>query len=101
MTKQPYPHLQSFLGAWFHQDFDLTGDTIDEIVGAARVATTASEAGAVRAEIEGLLKAQGPAIEDEFARLLDLDIDPKGFAPTVRGFLEAIHGGLGEPAVGP
>lgn len=35
-----YPHLDSLIGGWFHQDFDLEGDTLEEVVAAYKKVTS-------------------------------------------------------------
>ena len=84
MTAASYPHLDAFLGGWFHQDFDLVGDTLEEIVAAYRESAGVDEAEAVRSDIAAFLLDSAGAVEDDLGRVFVLDIDPLGFAPSAR-----------------
>ncbi|GGH07014.1 contact-dependent growth inhibition system immunity protein [Silvibacterium dinghuense] len=55
-----YPHLDALLGGYFHQDFDLFGDTLAEILATYREDTSAEERAATRADIERFLGTYGP-----------------------------------------
>jgi CdiI immunity protein len=90
-AKSPHPHLADFLGAWFHQDFDLVGETIEEVVDAyARTADIAARH-ALAADVESFL-GEGDArdLDVRFMRDFDPDIDPTGLAVDTRDFLERI-----------
>ena len=96
--KRQYEHLASFLRSWFHQDFDISGNTVEEIVSAFKKISRRAEVNNVRLDIKNFLEDCGNALDYEFDKTFDLDIDPTGFSPTVKDFLETIHESLGEPA---
>ena len=87
---EPYRHLAAFLHAWFHQDFDLAGNTVEEIVTVYKLSATRADMEAIIAEIAAFLASPLPNRAVQFEQLFDLDIDPLGFAPSVEEFLGAI-----------
>ena len=84
-----YPQLETLLGGWFHQDFDINGDTLDEIIAAYRGVTPVDQQRSLAAEIERFLKEAGD-VDSEFQRRFKPDVSPTGFAPTTRQFLTTI-----------
>lgn len=87
---EPYRHLTAFLQSCFHQDFDLVGDTVEEIVIATKQTATRDDMEAIVAEIAAFLASPLPNRAVQFEQLFDLDIDPLGFAPSVEEFFGAI-----------
>ena len=45
MSADAYPALADLIGAWFHQDFDLEGETISDVIAAFRAVASAAELG--------------------------------------------------------
>jgi len=84
-----YPQLETLIGGWFHQDFDINGDTLEQIVAAYRSVTPLDQQLALATEI-GRFLDQTDDVEGEFQRRFKPDISPTGFAPTTRQFLETI-----------
>jgi hypothetical protein len=95
---RPYPHLASFLGGWFHQDFDLVGSTLEEVVAEFKRSAAPGESEVICRDIDQFLKDHGAAAGEGFAGVFDIGVDPLGFAPTVQAFLLTIREQLGEPA---
>jgi CdiI immunity protein len=93
--KQPYDHLASFLASWFHQDFDIAGNSVEEIVGAFKKTASTKQISEIRADIDRFLADHGDAAEAAFERNFDLDVEPTGFAPSAVLFLRAIDTSLG------
>ena len=93
--KNRYEHLASFLGAWFHQDFDLAGSTIEEIVNAYLASARKDDIENVRRDIQAFLKDHPNDASEKFTDTFDLDVDPAGFAPSGESFLQAICKALG------
>jgi hypothetical protein len=89
-----YKHLASFLAGWFHQDFDLVGESIEEIVAAYKKSASLGSIMNVRSDIDRLLNRLGDSIEIEFDKLFVLEIEPTGFSPTVESFLRTIYQNL-------
>ena len=90
-----YEHLASFLGAWFHQDFDLAGSTIEEIVNAYLASASKDDIKHVRRDIQDFLNDHPNDASEKRIATFDLDVDPAGFAPSGELFLQAIDKALG------
>ncbi len=86
-----YEHLASFLGAWFHQDFDVAGSTIEQIVDAYLASASKDDIENVRRDIQDFLKDHPHDTSEKLEEAFDLDVDPAGFAPSGELFLQAIH----------
>jgi hypothetical protein len=91
-----YPEIETLMGGWFHQDFDINGDTLDEIVAAYRAVTPLDQQRALAAEV-GRYLAEESDVERDFEPRFHPDVSPTGFAPTTREFLERIASLVGEP----
>ena len=90
MQPVSYPHLQAFLSGWFHQDFDIVGDSIEAIAIEFKRVSSASDTRAVAADIREFLSASERQVDDRFTQEFDVDIDPTAFAPNVKAFLTNI-----------
>ncbi len=84
-----YPQLETLMGGWFHQDFDVNGDTLDEIIAAYRRVTPVDQQRSLATEIERFL-GEARDVDSEFQRRFNPDVSPTGFAPTTRQFLTSI-----------
>lgn len=84
-----YPEIETLLGGWFNQDFDLNGDTIDEIVTAYRKVTPLPQQRALVNEIGQFLAANND-IDAAFVEEFKPDISATAFASTTRDFLQEI-----------
>jgi len=90
MVENSYPHLAELIGGWFHQDFDIEGETIEEIIGAFNRSSTPQQRLAVSADITEFLRANDARLDADFIRIFNPDIEPTGFAASTRAFLEEI-----------
>jgi hypothetical protein len=84
-----YPEMESLIGGWFHQDFDINGESLDEIVAAYRAVTPQDQQRALAAELRRYL-AEESDVERDFEQRFRPDVSPTGFTPTTREFLEKI-----------
>ena len=89
-SESNYPELSALLSGWFHQDFDIEGDTVEEIIGAFNSSSTQEGRQSLITEISRFLEISDERIDAEFIRIFNPDILPTGFAPTTRAFLEEI-----------
>ena len=92
--QQFFPELAAFMGGYFHQDFDINGDTLEEVVA---VFIADSDAGLCRlliGDIDGFLATGEVGMEERFQDYFRPDIIPTGFRPTTQAFLLAIRGEL-------
>ncbi|PZN71410.1 MAG: hypothetical protein DM484_26425 [Candidatus Methylumidiphilus alinenensis] len=90
MQSTKYPHLQSFLSGWFHQDFDIVGNSIEAIVDEFKQVSPAADAHAVAKDIRVFISTFEGQVDNEFGRDFEIDVDPREFAPSVEAFLEQI-----------
>jgi hypothetical protein len=91
---QPYPLLNQLIGGWFHQDFDVEGETIEDVVAAYKAATSPEEVRGVKAEIRRFVEQAGDNIDDRFEMLFHHDSNPPGWGLTTRAWLDRIHDAL-------
>jgi hypothetical protein len=84
-----YSQLETLIGGWFHQDFDINGETLEQIIAAYRAVTPVDQQRALATEIEQFLSGTDD-VELEFQRRFKPDVSPTGFAPTTRRFLTTI-----------
>lgn len=102
-----YPHLAGLLAGWFHQDFDVAGSTLDEVVAAYRATADAAERLAVRDDIQRFILQHasstsdptlGSSLGSSLGSALDatfqLEVDPLGFADSAQDFLQRIDRAL-------
>jgi hypothetical protein len=87
MTK--YPELADLMSGWFHQDYALEGDTVEEVVGAYLRAASLTERQALIDDIDRFLR-DATDVERDFEDTFQPEVIPTGFAPTTREFLERI-----------
>ncbi len=92
--QQQLPELASFMGGWFHQDFDIHGDSLEEVVAAFKAESDAAHVEPLVADIDAFLASGDAGMEDRFRDLFRPDIIPTSFRPTTRQFLEAIRDAL-------
>jgi hypothetical protein len=89
-----FPELASFMSGWFHQDFDIHGDTLEAVVAAFRAESGVEPVAPLVADIDAFLATGDDGMEERFQDWFRPDIIPSGFRPTTREFLEAIRGEL-------
>jgi ABC-type multidrug transport system fused ATPase/permease subunit len=71
-----FPELDRLFGAYFNQDFELWGDTIEEVVAAYKEGASRQRCAALRAEIEIFIEAHPSDLDSVFATRYGLDFDP-------------------------
>ena len=83
--------MREFLAGWFHQDFDIEGATVEEVVAAYCRVAPRGERQELQTDIEVFLN-EGPGSVD--ARLdteFELDIIPSALAADGEDFLRTIQ----------
>src|SRR5436309_645897 len=87
-----YPYLDALVGGWFHQDFDLDGDTLEDLIDAYKKGTPPDDLGGARADIKRFLRQTPRAeIEQAFVRLFNPGVDPKRWAASVEEWLSEVY----------
>ena len=92
-----YPYLDALIAGWFHQDFDIAGDTLAAVIASFRKETNADDWAATRADIAGLLRRyDDAALAQEFIRLFRPGVDPAAWQGSARQWLARVEELLGE-----
>jgi hypothetical protein len=94
VTSQRYPRLADFMVGWFHQDFDLEGETVEAVVKSFCAVTPPHQQRALRQDITRFLKDCAGDLDGEFQRLFQPDVIPAALSGSTRAFLETIRNGL-------
>lgn len=97
MTANHYPRLADLLGGWFHQDYDIEGETVAEVIGAFRAVTPPDEQAALRTDISAFLTEHSETIEEDFETIFQPDVTPSALSGSTRAFLEEIQALLAPP----
>ena len=95
--QQKYEYLDSLIGGWFHQDFDINGSTLEEIMASYRKkAKTQEQEGLVR-DIHAYLSAhpEDGELEESFVQTFRPEFVQDAWGLTTRGFLSRIASLLG------
>jgi hypothetical protein len=89
-SSNDYPELTALLSGWFHQDFDIEGDTVEAIMTAFNVSSSCRYRQSLVMDISTFLAIGDDRIDELFVQIFNPDIVTAGFAPTTRAFLEEI-----------
>ena len=92
MSLSAYPAQADFLASWFHQDFDIEGETVAELVQAFARSTPGPAQVAVRRDIERFLSEHSDDLDASFEETFHPDIIASAFSGSTLGFLEEIRG---------
>jgi hypothetical protein len=87
---EDYPRLDALLGGWFHQDFDIEGDSLEDIIAAYKAATPADERSGVKAEVARFLQqcdVNGTDVAEEIMTIFRPGVDPSAWAMSARQWL--------------
>jgi hypothetical protein len=83
-----YPQLDSLIGGWFHQDFDIAGSTLDEIIASYKGVHSSEDWGNARADIQRFLQGRDDnQVKEDFVRLFQPDVDPETWEMSTRQWL--------------
>lgn len=88
---ESFPDLHAFLGGWFHQDFDIHGDSLEEVVAAFKAESDASMIPPLVADIDAFLVTGDEGMDARFEAVFRPDIIATAFRPTTREFLAALR----------
>jgi hypothetical protein len=95
MTDTDYPTLAALMGGWFHQDFDIEGSTVSEVLKSFNLVTPAAERVRLEAEITRFLAAHPDDLDASFDATFQPDVIPSVLAGSTRAFLEKVRDSLG------
>lgn len=86
-----YTALSDFMGGWFHQDFDIEGNTVSEVLDAFRAVTPPEEQAKLKSDIQRFLDDHPNDLDSAFEETFKPDIIASAFSGSVRAFLEEIR----------
>ena len=95
MASRTYPRLSNLLGAWFHQDYDIEGENVEDIISAYKAVTPAADRAELKSEIEMLLAQNPRDLNAVFETTFRPDVDVAAFSGSVRAFLEEVRALVG------
>ena len=91
MTSERYPRLADLMSSWFHQDFDVEGETVADVVNAFRTVTPQVHQDLLREDIDSFLSEHADDIDNQFDQIFRPDVIPSVLAGSTRAFLETIR----------
>ena len=80
--KQRFPYLASLIGGYFHQDFDVNGSTLEEIIGKSKADSSTEETAGTIADIERFVAEYGETgtgLAEAFARIFEPGVIAEGW----------------------
>ena len=90
-TKPPaYPALDHLLRAYFGEDFDLSGNTVEEIVGCYKGGSPVEHHRALREEIARFRQAHPHDLDAAFLASYEYYLDPPLWGHTTDSFLTEV-----------
>ncbi len=90
-SKPPdFSHIDRLVGGWFHQDFDLAGSTLGDIVGHYERASSKRELEGLSREIREFLAASRGREDDEFVKRFSPGVLPAQWSMNTAQFLECV-----------
>jgi hypothetical protein len=99
--RSAYPELDHLLHAYFNEDFDLWGHTIEEIVGCYKRESPAEGQHALCDEITRFMRAHRADLDAAFLKAYPNEVDPSGWGHTTASFLAELDRLLREPGPPP
>jgi len=86
-----YPYLNAFIGGWFHQDYDIDGDALDEIVASFKRRSPDRDREMVQADITNFLRGRDDKqVASDFSKFFQPDVGPAEWGMTPREWLETL-----------
>ncbi len=89
MNQDSYSDLYQFIGTCFHQDYDLEGETIEEIVLDFKQSTDPVVVARVCTEMDQFIAEHGSDVDSAFRQRWGW-FNPKGLGYTIPAFFEEL-----------
>lgn len=90
MTSDAYPRLADFMRSWFHQDFDVDGETVEDVVAGFRAVSDRESRDELVRETSHFLGNCSGNLDEEFESRFHPDVIPAALSGSTRAFLEGI-----------
>lgn len=89
-TAHAYPMLEQLMAACFHQDYDVEGETVAEVVAAFRIATPPDQRARLRAEIAAFIAAYPDDLDRAFESTFRPHVIVAAFSGSTLEFLRDV-----------
>jgi hypothetical protein len=96
MTHEDYPLLADFFGAWLHQDFDLEGPELADVLAAYKRVTSRSEQAALGAEVARFQAAHRHDTEQAIERIFEPEVIVTALSGSAEAFLREVQQALAD-----
>ena len=83
--KDKFPALAALMGGWFHQDYDIEGETLPEVIGAFTAETPEELVLKVNDDITSFLseRPDDAQLDQDFQRMFWPCVIPEGWEPGI------------------
>jgi hypothetical protein len=90
MTHEHYPLFAKFFAAWLHQDFDLEGSKLADVLAAYKRVTSRTEQAALAAEVARFKAAHPDDTEQAIERIFEPEVIVTAMSGSGEAFLREI-----------
>jgi hypothetical protein len=88
IPNQEYSHLDTLIGGWFHEDYSIDGETLEQIIASYKKVYSVEEWRNARADIERFLQGRDDnQLKEDFDRLFQPGVDPEAWDISTRQWL--------------
>jgi len=87
---EKYPHLTGLIHARFHEDFDLFGDSVEELISSCTEKMPRSMIDAIQSDIDAFMVDHPGTLESAFDERFGSQFDPALWGYTTASFLEEV-----------
>jgi hypothetical protein len=85
---EQFPYLFNLVGGWFHQDYDIEGNSLEEIVSSFKKGAPAEDVVGTRSDIRRFLRLyDGPDLQQAFVRLFEPGVLPAAWNMDLKQWL--------------
>jgi hypothetical protein len=88
----PYPELEQLFGAYLHQDYQLFGNTLEEVIESYRHDSSAEQVQHMLDEIDRFRAEHSKDLDSTLLNLYGNDFDPKLWGHTAASFFQLVEG---------
>ena len=85
-----FPHLDHFLNAYMHQDWNLFGNSVEDVLRVYALDNSPEDLKRLEGEINDLIALEGDQLEIDYYRLYPNSVLPSGWHMTVREWLRYV-----------
>lgn len=89
-----YPQIAALMGGWFHQDFDLVGETVAEIAADFARSASARDIAALVVEIDQFCAEHGDNLDAAFESCFAPQVIVAAFSGSTAAFLADLRAQL-------